>query len=477
MGISNEQKYGKMLGGSKAKSRKNNNNNVYRQPTFADIMGIQEGTGGVHSPIAPDPYTGFGSTTQYEEPVHSDFGMTPQAPRSEYFGPSWGPGAGNASESEYFKKVQAVADSGPILNSKKIKSATKKYSGPRAEWTPGVGNDYHSPANIVQAVRGYDGHPSAGVTYSKPVVNWDGAPSAGVTYPEPPSSYDPRIDGMIKEVKGRDESVFTTIDDLIEKGGYTQDEIMAGTDKSDPFWMSQNEAAPRNDIDLNLTDEQIDNILNPRVVAPGQDSSFDVLPDNRGTFTESPFVGPGDYANWAEGRDSREGLSPTNWNPGVGNKYHIPAPVRMPMNLSGYVKTPPQSEVYESPRGVVDPRHMDAYNQMIGQTAPEGVAIPPHISANQIDTTGVGEETVDLSRNVVRQPWSHPSAGVSYPDPVGDRIADLSLQIEQMKSVGQGGSQYTLDLERQRDVLANDRNNTPNGQSIGLAATLDSIFK
>ena len=147
------------------------------------------------------------------------------------------------------------------------------------------------------------------------------------------------------------------------------------------------------------------------------------------------------------------------------------------MNLSGYVKTPPQSEVYESPRGVVDPRHMDAYNQMIGQTAPEGVAIPPHISANQIDTTGVGEETVDLSRNVVRQPWSHPSAGVSYPDPVGDRIADLSLQIEQMKSVGQGGSQYTLDLERQRDVLANDRNNTPNGQSIGLAATLDSIFK
>ena len=125
MGISNEQKYGKMLGGSKAKSRKNNNNNVYRQPTFADIMGIQEGTGGVHSPIAPDPYTGFGSTTQYEEPVHSDFGMTPQAPRSEYFGPSWGPGAGNASESEYFKKVQAVADSGPILNSKKLSRQQK----------------------------------------------------------------------------------------------------------------------------------------------------------------------------------------------------------------------------------------------------------------------------------------------------------------------------------------------------------------
>ena len=158
-----------MLGGSKSKPKKNDNNNVYRQPTFADIMGIQEGTGGVYNPITPDPYTGFGSTTQYEEPVHSDFGMTPQAYREEYFGPTnWEPGIGNehhqpSALAAYEAAVASTIDK-PILDSKSIKKQVKKYSGPREQWTPGAGNEAHKPSNILQAVEAprYSGHPSAG---------------------------------------------------------------------------------------------------------------------------------------------------------------------------------------------------------------------------------------------------------------------------------------------------------------------------
>ena len=171
----NQQQHGKILGGSKSKPRENNNSNVYRQPTFADIMGIQEGTGGVYSPIAPDPYTGLGSTTQYEEPVYSDFGMTPQAPREGYFGPTnWEPGIGNeyhqpSALASYEAAVASTIDK-PILDSKSIKKQIKKYSGPREQWTPGAGNDEYQP-NIVDAVTSsdtlkeapsYDGHPSAG---------------------------------------------------------------------------------------------------------------------------------------------------------------------------------------------------------------------------------------------------------------------------------------------------------------------------
>tara|TARA_Y100000310_G_scaffold342777_1_gene447387 strand:+ start:509 stop:1987 length:1479 start_codon:yes stop_codon:yes gene_type:complete len=316
------------------------------------------------------------------------------------------------------------------------------------------------------------GRGSRGKHWADDIIDWKGHPSAGVTYPEPPSSYDPRIDGMIKEVKGRDESVFTTIDDLVGRGGYTPEEIMAGTDKSDPFWMSQ-DGLTDTPVDLGLTDAQVEQILNPSISGESfiRDnpqyapiSLFDEPLDNGGTFAESNFVGPHDYA-YGNIQDSSESLNPL--------PAYLPPPhqaaishmldrnnidTRKPMNLSGYVNTPPQPEVYEAPKGVVDPRHMKDYYEMISQTSklPAGASNMEPIFTGPQGTAPV-DEIVDLSRDVVRQPWSHPSAGVSYPDPVGDEIADLNLQINQMKAMGQGGSQWVLDAERQRDILKANR--------------------
>jgi len=391
----------------------------------------------------------------YQEGVFEDlnlgFGTTPQAPRSEYFGPTnWNPGIGNQDHTpdpvkEYEQKV---AESGSILDTKQIKKAAKQQAGQKFGGHPSAGVTYPAPSNIIQAVQGYDGrHPSA---------------------TEPPSSYDPRIDGMIKEVKGRDESVFTTIDDLIEKGGYTQDEIMAGTDKSDPFWMSQ-DGVTDIPVDLGLTDAQVEQILNPSISGESfirnnpqyaPIGTFDEPLYDGGTLAESPFVGPHDYAT-GNIQDASSSLDPRVL---AGLNQQAIGHITDPSGIAGYAAGLPQ-QVNENPEGYVDSRDMQGYL--------EGEALKESEYLSGLPTTGPAGATYgpqDISQGLItsQHPWAERRNSVSLPRQrvpySGERVQwnpgmasieraqderDSNVQmLKFLESRGLGSSQEAQDIRR-----------------------------
>jgi hypothetical protein len=237
----NEQQQGKMIGGFKPNPPANLNsvgNQWVANPTAnlnlamkEALIGAGVGTGGQGGPYVamqpemlqggsyqPAPSSGYqGGGYQpsptsifdgggFQEGVSGDldpgFGMTPQAPRQEYFGPTnWNPGIGNAPHipvnaqmADYDKRVQQVLSEGPLLT----------------------------------------GHPSAGVTYPAAkkqapakkedtkwvddIINWEGHPSAGVTYPDPvvggPESIDTRIEGSVDQSMLSPEEVYGSVDQI-----------------------------------------------------------------------------------------------------------------------------------------------------------------------------------------------------------------------------------------------------------------------
>jgi hypothetical protein len=326
---------------------------------------------------------------------------------------------------------QKVAESGSILDTKQIKKAAKQQAGQKFGGHPSEGVTYPTPSNIIQAVQGYAGHPSAGVTYPQP------------SYVDPIQRID-TIDQRIKDKLDFEDFGTSEVFPTEDMGKWYEPGIPEGDIRA-RMALEQGYAQPhQQDINTTLTAAQIDAIQNPALQAP---SVFDEpLVDGRGTFAESNFVGPHDYA-YGNIQDASSTLDPRVL---AGLNQQAIGHMTDPSGVAGYVEglpQPPLPEVNESRIGYVDPRHMDAYNQMIGQTGelPAGIPDPEPIFTGP-QGVAPADETVDLSRDIVRQPWSHPSAGVTYPK---QRERDSQLELlEFYETVGMGNSQVAIDLKR-----------------------------
>jgi hypothetical protein len=360
--------------------------------------------------ISGDLHPGFGG---YQEGIsgdlHPGFGMTPQPATSPRLPVQWG---GHPSAGVTYPSL-------PKLN---LKEAVKA-SPDKGDW--------------ADKVIDWKGHPSAGVTYPKPKVNWEGHPSAGVTYPDVvggPESIDTRIkDALAFEDFGSSE-VFPTED----MGKWYEPGIPEGDIRA-MMALEKGYEQPQN-IDTTLTASQLDAIRNPALQAP---SVFDEPLDNGGTFAESNFVGPGDYA-YGNIQDSSSTLDPRVL---AGLNQQAIGHMTDPSGIAGYAAGLPQPE--EAPKGVVDPRHMKDYYEMISQTSrlPAGASNMEPIFTGPQGVAPV-DETVDLSRDVVRQPWSHPSAGVTYPNyKKEERDSQLNL-LKFYETSGMGDTQNAIDLRR-----------------------------
>jgi len=373
----------------------------------------------------------------------------------------------------------------PKLNLKEAVKASKGGRGSRGnrladiETSKGGRGSRGNRLADIETSKG--GRGSSGKHWADDIIDWKGHPSAGVTYPDVvsgPESIGTRIKEPLAFENFGSPEVFPTEDmGKWRKPGIPEGDIRAMMALEKGYAQPQ----PQN-INTTLTPSQLDAIQNPGLQAP---SVFDEPLDNGGTFAESPFVGPHDYAT-GNIQDASSSVDPRVLA-GL-NQQAVDYTMDLGRNnFADYVARLPQPEVGEAPKGVVDPRHMNAYEELMKNYATFGAGrevnpferqrmdMAPYGSNAQtvhLGPQGVApvDETIDQFRQNV--PLNHDDRIqriARAPRPQTERDTQMEM-VKFYQSIG--------DNKRADDILrALDGGNsvTPD-QSIGLKATLDHIF-
>jgi len=451
------------------------------EPPYTPPESIPGWTPKVVDPYAPEVYT----------PEYPEMGLQPES----VFEGEWGSGGVEDS----FKK--SLERYGPSLLENIVDVSDDEWN------MVGQLGDYESRMKQVLSEGPLlTGHPSAGVTYpaakkqapakkedtkwADEIINWEGHPSAGVTYPKPIDSYsdpiqridttDPRIKEKLAFEDFERAEVFPTID----MGKWYEPGIPEGDIRA-RMALEQGYAQPYpENINTTLSPSQLDAIQNPGLQAP---SIFDdPLVDGRGTFAESNFVGPHDYA-YGNIQDASSSLDPRVL---AGLNNQAISHITDPSGIAGYVEglpQPAQPPVYDDPVGTVAPRHMDAYKESMKNYAMFGAGrevnpferqlmdmAPRGSNAETVylgpQESGLVDTTVDQSRQRVPLSYDDRIQRVARaPRPQTERDTQMEM-VKFYQSIG--------DNQRADDILrALDGGNsiTPD-QSVGLKATLDHIF-